>query len=234
MNSPADSQEAEIIRSWHTNAKPWSEAIRTRSIVSRRVTDDAILDAVVTVEPRRVLDLGCGEGWLSRALASRGIAAVGFDAVPELIAEAREQGGAEFHVRDYRDIAQGPQMLSSASLRSAFDAIVCNFSLFGDTSTESLLRALPFYLGIPGYLVVQTLHPVTACGGEPYRDGWRAGSWSGFSAAFRDPAPWYFRTLASWFAILRRCGFALLEFREPAAANATAPASVIFICIKEG
>jgi hypothetical protein len=97
-------------------------------------------------------------------------------------------------------------------------------------TVDSLIAALPWYLDRPGYLLVQTLHPVAACGELPYRDGWRDGNWSGFSSDFNQPAPWYFRTLKTWRRLLPRCGFEILECREPKAAGAVTPASVIWIC----
>src|ERR1700760_694505 len=90
-----DPRELEIIRSWYSNAVPWSDAIRTATIPSRKlVTNRAIVDAVSSVSPSRVLDLGCGEGWLARALADRAIRTTGVDVVPELIAEAVSQAAA--------------------------------------------------------------------------------------------------------------------------------------------
>jgi 2-polyprenyl-3-methyl-5-hydroxy-6-metoxy-1,4-benzoquinol methylase len=226
-----DPREQEIIRSWHSNAAPWSHAIRTASIASRKlVTNRAIIDAVSSVSPSRVLDLGCGEGWLARELAGREIRTTGVDVVPELVAQAVLQAASielplrpEFLVEDYSAIA------SRLWRGGPFDAVVCNFSLLGATSVETLIAALPFYLKIPGRLIVQTLHPIAACGDLPYEDGWRAGSWLGFSSDFRDPAPWYFRTLESWQAMLQRCGFEILECREPRAAGAVTPASIIWI-----
>ncbi|MDQ1811842.1 hypothetical protein RBA41_00850 [Massilia sp. CCM 9210] len=41
-----------------------------------------------------------------------------------------------------------------------------------------------------GALIVQAMHPAAACAAGDCRDGWRAGSWAGFSDAFSDPAPW--------------------------------------------
>lgn len=225
MNGPLDALEAQIIRSWNTNAKPWSRAIQAASILSRRlVTDQAIVEAVLSVRPARVFDVGCGEGWLARRLSASGIHVTGVDAVPELVAEAVRCGGGRFQVGDYLAIAErrlpcGP-----------FDAAVCNFSLLGKESVNALLGAIPHYLGAAGHLVVQTLHPLAACGEHPYQDGWRDGSWAGFSTEFSDPAPWYFRTLASWVSMLRGWGFEILECREPTAPDAMAPASVIFIC----
>jgi 2-polyprenyl-3-methyl-5-hydroxy-6-metoxy-1,4-benzoquinol methylase len=226
-----DPREQEIIRSWYSNAAPWSHAIRTASIASRKlVTDQAILDAISSVSPSRVLDLGCGEGWLSLALTGQGMSVTGIDVVPELIAQAnlRAKGSqsssrAQFLVQDYSSLA-GRQWSAGP-----FDAAVCNFSLLGETSVETLIAALPFYLERHGRLIIQTLHPVAACGDLPYEDGWRKGSWLGFSSDFRDPAPWYFRTIESWQAMLQRCGFEILECREPTAAGAVTPASIIWI-----
>ena len=228
MNS-LDSREQEIIRSWLANAAPWSEAIRTASIASRKlVTNQAIIDAVKGVAPSRVLDIGCGEGWLARALSALGMSVTGVDIVPELIAQAVASSGsptdrAVFFVQDYESIANrqwrgGP-----------FDAAVCNFSLLGRESVDALIAAMPYYLEQSGHLIIQTLHPVAACGAEPYQDGWREGSWQGFSGNFRDPSPWYFRTLESWRALLDRCGFDIQECREPKASGAVTPASVIWM-----
>ena len=226
-----DAEEQQIIESWYSNAAPWARAIRAANIATRKlVTDQAIVDAVSSVSCARILDLGCGEGWLARVLCGRGMSVVGIDVVPELIAYAAAMpcaglsGSAAFYVQSYASIANrqwrgGP-----------FDAAVCNFSLLGRESVDTLIAALPGYLDRPGYLVVQTLHPVAACGELPYQDGWREGSWSGFSSDFNRPAPWYFRTLETWERLLRRCGFDILECREPKAAGAVTPASVIWIC----
>jgi 2-polyprenyl-3-methyl-5-hydroxy-6-metoxy-1,4-benzoquinol methylase len=224
MDNPPDAHEAQIIRSWHTNAKPWARAIQTGSIRSRAlVTDRAIIDAVLSVSPRRVLDLGCGEGWLARALSSSGMEVTGVDVVPELIAEASRRGGGEFHLQAYAAIA-GRRWRAGP-----FDAAVCNFSLLGKESVELLIGAMGDYLNAAGYLIVQTLHPVAACGDNRYQDGWRPGNWLGFSGEFRDPAPWYFRTLESWISLLRSGRFEVIECREPTAPDGVLPASVIFV-----
>ena len=80
-----------------------------------------------------------------------------------------------------------------------------------------------------GSFIVQTLHPLTACGDLPYQTGWRSGSWAGFSDAFSDPAPWYFRTMQSWLDLFADTGLRLVEVREPVNPRTGKPASVIFI-----
>jgi 2-polyprenyl-3-methyl-5-hydroxy-6-metoxy-1,4-benzoquinol methylase len=225
VNHAAEPAEERIIRSWHVNAEPWADAVRSRRIASRKlVTDQAVIDAVNSVAPRRVLDVGCGEGWLARALSRSGIQVVGIDVVPALVAEATRSGGGDFRVHAYEDLAA--RRLDAG----LFDAVVCNFSLLGQESVETLVAATNHYLRPAGSVIIQTLHPVAACGSLPYEDGWRDGSWNGFGAEFRDPPPWYFRTLESWHALLRRCRLEVVELREPTGPQASAPASVIFLC----
>jgi 2-polyprenyl-3-methyl-5-hydroxy-6-metoxy-1,4-benzoquinol methylase len=220
---PDPLSDAKVIDSWRANAAPWSEAVRNQRIESRRlVTDRAVIDAVVSVKPRTVLDLGCGEGWLTRALAERGMRVTGADAVPALIEAAKKAGGGDFRVASYEDIAAG-------ALKERFDCIVANFALIGGPAVDTLIGHVPSLLNPGGSLVIQTLHPVAACGDLPYEDGWRPGSWAGFSEDFTDPAPWYFRTLESWERLIARAGLLLIERREPANPATRQPASIIFI-----
>lgn len=63
--------DAHIIDSWRKNVESWTSAVRERRIDSRRLaTDQAIIDATLSRSPHSVLDLGCGEGWLVRALGA--------------------------------------------------------------------------------------------------------------------------------------------------------------------
>jgi 2-polyprenyl-3-methyl-5-hydroxy-6-metoxy-1,4-benzoquinol methylase len=222
-SATGDSSEARIVACWHGNAAAWTAAVRERRIDSRTlVTDRAIVDAVRSRSPRSVLDIGCGEGWLCRALAASDIDLLGIDIVPGLIAQAQAGGGGRFRVASYQDVAAG-------TLGFTADVAVCNFSLLGKQSVETIFAALPALLNSGGAFIIQTLHPLVACGEAPYRDGWREGSWAGFSCDFTDPAPWYFRTLESWLALFRRHGLSVLQLREPLDPRSQRPASVIFI-----
>jgi 2-polyprenyl-3-methyl-5-hydroxy-6-metoxy-1,4-benzoquinol methylase len=215
-------RETDIVQSWQQNADAWTHTVRSGHIESRRlVTDNAIIDAVLAGQPDTVVDLGCGEGWLVRVLNAQGIHAIGVDAVPALIEQARDAGG-EFHVVSYEDITAGLTSLKA-------DALVCNFALLGKASVEDLLLALPALLEDGGRLIVQTVHPLIACGEQAYADGWRQEEWTGFGTAFPSPAPWYFRTLESWVALFVQSGWRLCELREPLHPGTGKPASVIFI-----
>lgn len=215
-------READILTAWTQNAGPWTDIVRRREIDSRRlVTDEAVVRFIRQHTPVSVLDIGCGEGWLARAMADLGCPVTGVDAVPELIEQARKAGGGIFHVASFQDIVAGKLAVST-------DLAVCNFSLLGKDSVEELLVGLTRLQGGPGMLLIQTVHPLMACGeGQPYVSGWREESWSGFAAAFRAPSPWYFRTLQDWIELLSRTGWHLTQLREPLHPVSGRPASLI-------
>ncbi|NOK82997.1 MAG: class I SAM-dependent methyltransferase [Chloroflexi bacterium AL-W] len=220
MNPLNDQQ---IIDSWQKNAAPWTTAVRENHIESRTlVTNQAIVDAVLAIGPKTVLDIGCGEGWLARELATHSIRVLGLDVVSELVEQACKTGGGRFEVMSYEDLAAG-------KLTERFDAAVCNFSLLGKESVDGIFNIMPTLLHTGGYFIVQTIHPVMSCGDQVYQDGWREGSWHGFSNDFTDPAPWYFRTIESWVRMFHEHHFHLTEIREPMNPYTGKPASIVLV-----
>jgi len=222
MTEAEGAGEVRILDAWQANAVAWERAVRSGQIESRKlVTDRAIVEAVLSRSPRTVIDVGCGEGWLARALAAEGIEVLGVDVVPSLVDSAQAQGGGSFRVMSYEEVAEG-------ALKARADVVVCNFSLLGESSVDRLLAVVPALLEEGGMLVVQTLHPLAA-GIEPYRDGWREGSWAGCGEGFGDAAPWYFRTLGGWVGAFQSAGLRLIAMREPLHPYTGKPASVIFM-----
>ncbi|MND24705.1 bifunctional 3-demethylubiquinone-9 3-methyltransferase/ 2-octaprenyl-6-hydroxy phenol methylase [compost metagenome] len=214
--------EADVLQSWHDNAHSWIAAIRSGSIASRQqVTDQAILLAVLGRQPERVLDLGCGEGWLLRALAERGITAVGVDGDPTLVEAARAASTSRVHLASYQALAE-----ATVDIGNNYDLICANFALLHQDIIP-LLCALHALLGPGGALVIQTLHPWTAASGH-YQDGWRQETFAGFQGQWQ-PMPWYMRTLSSWFNALDMAGFRLLVLQEPQHPQSTAPQSLLMV-----
>lgn len=220
MSADAADRPARLLQSWESNAGAWTEAVRERRIPSRRAgTDDAIVAAVLRTNPASVLDVGCGEGWLARALAAKGCRVVGIDASDALVASARELGGGTFFAMTY-------EAMVPRELGAPFDAAVCNYSLF-DAELAPLLGALRGALAANGRLVIQTVHPWTACGDAPYVDGWREETFAGFGGGFTAPMPWYFRTLASWVEAIGAARFAIGRIVEPVNAETGRPLSLL-------
>ncbi len=80
--------------------------------------------AVLGRQPERVLDLGCGEGWLLRALTARGIEAVGVDGDGTLVAAARAAGAAPVHLASYEQLLE-----AKVDIGRDYNLICANFAL---------------------------------------------------------------------------------------------------------
>lgn len=224
------SESVQLRRSWVANSSAWCEAVRKQRIESRRlVTDAAVVSAILEQSPRRVLDVGCGEGWLARALSVHGIDVTGIDGSAPLIEAAQALGGGTFIAASYEEVAAVHTPSSVAFVGSDFDAIVANFSILDDRA-EELARALLPVLARDGRLIVQSVHPLFAGGDGAYADGWRTETFDAIPGEWSESMPWYFRTLGSWVRVFADAGYSLREIREPMYPDRPQPASILFIC----
>ncbi|WP_439859284.1 class I SAM-dependent methyltransferase [Pseudomonas sp. MBLB4136] len=222
-------QREQLGLSWQANADAWAAAVREGRIESRRlVTDAAILQAILALAPVRVLDVGCGEGWLCRGLAERGIESVGVDASAPLIDLAKAAGGAgaRYRVCGYAELA------SQAAELGRFDVLVCNFALL-EEPLAPVLQALHRLLAPGGHLLIQTLHPWRASQDAAYRDGWRVETFAGCGEGFQAPMPWFFRTLESWLGLLGGTGWRLQWLQEPLHPQSEQPVSLLLLLSAE-
>ncbi|MEM1116453.1 MAG: class I SAM-dependent methyltransferase [Bacteroidota bacterium] len=215
---------ARLDASWTANAEAWTRAVREGAIPSRRAgTDAAAVEAVLRgLPPRgRVLDVGCGEGWLARALAKRGARVHGVDASAPLVEAARAAaGGPTYAALSYAEAVADPDRLGGP-----YDAAVFNFALLDD-DVVGILRAAADRLGAGGRVVIQTVHPAAV--EAPYRDGWREEAFGAFEGDF-EPMPWYFRTFGSWVGALAEAGLRLTEAAESVHPETGVPLSLVLV-----
>lgn len=104
-------------------------------------------DFICRFDPASVLDAGCGTGRVSIELASRGIAVVGIDLDPPMIAEAR---------RKAPDLSWVEADLTDVELGRTFDIVALpgNVMIFVDQGTEAtVVSNLARHL-VPGGLLI--------------------------------------------------------------------------------
>lgn len=220
-------RESMLSRAWDRNAARWTRIVRDGLIPSRRAgTDEAVVQAIAARKPRRVLDVGCGEGWLIRRLRRDvDCTAVGIDGSARLIEDARAADpDSRYEVVAYADLIDG-----TAGLAADFDIAVFNYALF-DEKVDRILAATSALLARGGAIVIQTLHPWALSEAEAYRDGWRTEDFSAFEGEDWEPMPWFFRTLESWHATVRAAGLAVTDLTEPKSAADGRPLSLIMVC----
>ncbi|GAA2433152.1 class I SAM-dependent methyltransferase [Actinomadura vinacea] len=148
---------AELTRErWEANTDYWVKIIREgRDRYRTELTDRAVLDAIGPCAGLRVLDAGCGEGYLSRTLASMGAEVVGIDACQGLIDAARSHpagpgGPVSFH-------RAGVDALPVED--ASFDLVVCNHLFSHLQDPADAVGEFARVLKSGGRLVVLTLHP---------------------------------------------------------------------------
>jgi 2-polyprenyl-6-hydroxyphenyl methylase/3-demethylubiquinone-9 3-methyltransferase len=113
----------------------------------------------VALRGARVLDLGCGGGLLSEALAGAGADVTAIDLAPDLLKIARLHGlESGIHV-DYRQVSAEAL---AAEAPGAFDAITCMEMLEHVPDPASILRACATLLRPGGRLLVSTLNRTPA------------------------------------------------------------------------
>ncbi len=217
-------KEDKILKSWNINAAAWSQILEQQGIASRKFTNPAIIEARTNYAPSKVLDLGCGEGWLTRALSHEKNKVIGVDATETLLETARKKGSQMYYKITYKDIIEGVKIPEAP-----FDAVVLNFCLYQKNEVPNLLIALQRSLSDPGLIFIQTLHPSYLLINElPYEDQWIEDSWKGLNGNFVQPHSWYARTLGNWINTFRDCRYELIKLKE-VINNNKIPVSIIFI-----
>ena len=210
------------MRSWEHISDEWIRLIDGKSLrTGSSVTDRAIVSCISRISPKRVLDVGCGEGWLTGQILKQGIPAHGIDATMRLIVRAQERYGDHFSCVTYADM---PHQLPDED----FDCCVCNFSLLGDETTSNCISGLSEALTTGARLIVQTLHPCFSQPSESYLDHWTVDSRAVKNLGLSRPLPYRFRTLESWIELFTSNSFVPVSIKEPSAEPGHQPCSILF------
>nr|WP_321411843.1 methyltransferase domain-containing protein [uncultured Allomuricauda sp.] len=199
-----------IKASWNKNAKEWIKTIQNNAIPSRKFTNPAIIKAIKELQGNTIVDIGCGEGWLTREMNNLGWSATGLDATKALILAAQEQSNQNFEVFTFEEIIAGKHMPNGP-----FDAAVFNFCLYGKDDLTPLITKTLGQLTTEGTILIQTLHPFFLVqNGLAYKGQWVADSWKGLPGNFMDGHSWYARTMEEWVEELNKIQQAKFQIKE--------------------
>src|SRR5262249_30767550 len=147
---------SDLRRAWEENARDFIEWARTPGHDSYwRFHRDLFLE-IVPPPGRRTLDLGCGEGRLSRDLKRLGHDVVGVDASPTMVAAARD-ADPEIDVR----------LADAAALPfgdDSFDCVVAFMSLQDVDDFEGAIDEGARVLEPDGRFCIAIVHPLSSAG----------------------------------------------------------------------
>ncbi len=136
----------------------------------------------------RILDVGCGTGHLTQAIASAGAQVVGIDSAPSMIEAARAAYPTlAFEVADVRDF----------SFPRPFDALFSNAVLHWVPEAEAAVRCMARALKVGGRLVLEMggRGNVAALVAAVEEAAWEL-------LQMRLTSPWFFPSLAEYASLL--------------------------------
>ncbi|HEX2494920.1 MAG TPA: bifunctional 2-polyprenyl-6-hydroxyphenol methylase/3-demethylubiquinol 3-O-methyltransferase UbiG [Steroidobacter sp.] len=146
---------AEIARFDATAQRWWDPQGEFRPLHALNPVRLAYVDSRAMLAGKRVLDVGCGGGLLSEAMAKRGAQVTGLDVAP-LTIEVAELHAIEsnLEIRYVRESAETHAVHSSG----AYDVVTCMEMLEHVPDPESALRALHALVRPGGHVFVSTLN----------------------------------------------------------------------------
>jgi 2-polyprenyl-3-methyl-5-hydroxy-6-metoxy-1,4-benzoquinol methylase len=198
----------------------YSEFPRSREGLAGTSEWPAFSAMLPAIAGKRVLDLGCGFGQLSRWLAEAGAAAVlGIDLSERMLAEA------EARTNDAR-VAYDRADLETLELdEQSFDLVVSSMALHYIDDFARVVATVHGAMAAGGDFVFSVEHPIYAARAEPEwvpaADGRRAFAIADYLVEGRRVTNWvadgvvkYHRTIATMLNALRATGFELSAVNE--------------------
>ncbi len=216
------SDQNEIRERWNRLAADWDRQVGDEGDDNRRLNSDPVLWQLAgDVAGLRVLDAGCGTGYLSRQLRERGALVIGVDVAEEMIAIARGKSPD----LDYRvDSCCELQSLEAES----FDLVLANYVLMDLPDLEAAVTAFYRVLKPGGAAVVIFSHPCFPQGDAEDADSPRRISYywefNYFEPQrrvdppwghFQDDFVWFHRPLSYYWKVFQSAGFRVSDFEEP-------------------
>ncbi|MBN2621457.1 methyltransferase domain-containing protein [candidate division WOR-3 bacterium] len=222
--------QAEVQRRWDLGAKVWDKGYTKYGDSYRRhLFNPGLFSLIRNVKGKKVLDAGCGQGYMARLLAERGANVVGVDLSKKFIEIARHYESKKPLGIKYMqaNLAHVPQLKSRC-----FDLIVSVYVLCDVRDYDRAIREMARVLKSRGRFVFLIEHPCF---------NWQSGGWKRVPADslrtedslylmvkdyFRrgiQESQWgklpllltFIRPLSDYFHALKNHGFVVQDLIEP-------------------
>jgi SAM-dependent methyltransferase len=211
------------VATWDERAGWYIEMVTDPERGFNHLAADVALRLAGRLADRDVLDIGSGEGWLARRMASEGARVVATEPTAALLAEAQRREAAEpARIRFLSDPAEDLSGVTDHTVDVAMAVLVLHHVADLDRAVAEAARILR----PGGTLVVVIPHPWTNHTGSEMvvtDNGPRLqlGDYAVEQHWHTDEADsvrgigWHHRTLATWFTTLTRGGFHIDHVEEP-------------------
>jgi SAM-dependent methyltransferase len=221
MGAPhRDHDEDDVRALWDRLADDWQVQVGDDGDANRRLNSDPVLWALLgDVDGRRVLDAGCGTGYLSRQLAARGAVVIAIDVSARMVALARA-------ARPASDVRVDSCSTLATIADADVDAVVANYVVMDVPDLPATMAAFNRVLRPDGIAVLVFSHPCFPQSRATVAGGRVAYHWpfSYFEPRTCVEPPWkhftshfvsFHRPLSTYWKAFRTAGFEVVEFEEP-------------------
>lgn len=201
-------------KEWQENADFWIKIIRKGLDPYRlKITNKAILEPLKNDKNLRVLDAGCGEGYLSRFLAKLGHRVWAIDFCPELIKAAEKLEnkkllGIKYFLEDFRE---------THFSNSFFDAVISHQTINEVENPKKALREFYRILKKRGRLILLFLHPCFEVNPKFYFHKLKIKKPYYLVSGIKSPSSYFYLhlPLSEWISLLNKAGFLIKRINEP-------------------
>ncbi|WML42802.1 methyltransferase domain-containing protein [Neobacillus sp. PS3-40] len=214
----------EAIKRWDRFADTYSANHNEQGDIHKEVfLNPTLFTLMGTVKNKRVLDAGCGEGYLSRLLAKSEAIVTAVDSSPRMIEIAKERTPNDLLIDYKKGNCEGLNFLEDNS----FDLIVSNMVFQDLENYEKAFQEMYRLLADGGYFIFSILHPcfvTPESGWEKTIDGkklhWNVDKYF-YEGAYeqrlgdKEKMLFFHRTLTSYVNTLIKTGFYLESIVEP-------------------
>lgn len=246
--SPAKSPsktDPEVQKNWDETARQWNEFVGEdgKKDPNRVLSDGVLMELLGPVDGKIILDIGCGNGYLSRRLVSeaRVFSVTAIDLSPEMIEIAKERTTDPKYSNIIFQVASGSNLPSNILV----DHVVSNYVLMDCADLEANIASMYRVLKPGGTAVIVIVHPCFPLKDQDQRNGRLIFVWENsyfvrheqeippFHDIFRRPFLIFHRSLEEYQKVFRDAGFEIKDIREPHPENLDGKAVSVAFLLKK-
>lgn len=223
-------------RQWEQNAEFFASLIENRGTPHhRKILNPCVRALLGDLAGERLLDAGCGEGYLSRYYAELGARVTGVDLSEKLIRTAETlttDVSIDYRVGNICNLCDFPE--------GAFDAVLCNLVILNVPCVREAISEFYRVLDYKGVLVMSVVHPAFDFYGpgewelgeknevtgrreglffkmdnyfdeRVYERYWRSRE----GERFPEPITFFHRTISTYFDLMSAVEFEITRVEEP-------------------